>query len=178
MPEPWWIDLLRQQRAAGFADLAGGQGTLVLPVDDRLLSRLIASRIPPSWPVKELTLRAAAGNQLVVRLKLTKAFLPTFTLRLMIERQPVLPASPVLVLRIVSDGVAALAGTLMRFLPPLPPGLRLNGDLLSINLATLLDQYGAGEALAYLTLLELTTTEGRLVVSARAAVPDPPASRG
>jgi hypothetical protein len=173
LTDPWWVSLLREQRAAHFADAAGAHAAFALPVSDRLVTRLIATRLPPSLPVKELELRAGAANQISVRFRLTRpSFLPAFTVRLAIEEQPVLPSSPVLVLRIVADGVGGLAGTALRFLQALPPGLRLDGDRVYVNLGVLLERYGASEALTYLTLLELTTMEGRIVVTGRLAVPD------
>jgi hypothetical protein len=173
MDEPLWVALLREQRAARFADIAGTHASLTLPVDDRLLTRLAASRVPASVPIKDLDLHAVPGNQIVVRLRLTRmSFLPPFTIRLAIERQPILPSSPVLVLRIMSDGLSALAGTVLRFLESLPAFLRLENNLLHVDLAALLERYGAGEVLPYLRTLELTTAEGRIIIVAGAAVPD------
>lgn len=173
MDEPLWLTLLREQRAARFADVAGAHASFTLPVDDRLLTRLAASRLPASLPIRDLDLHAVAGNQILVRLKLSRmSFLPPFTIRLAIERQPVLPASPVLVLRIVSDGLSALASTALRFLESLPAFLRLENNLLHLDLAALLERYGAGEALSYLRTLELTTDEGRIIIAASAAVQD------
>ncbi len=164
--------LLREQRATGFADLEGTRAALTVPVSDRLLTRVIASRLPSSLPmIRELDLRAVAGNQLVIVLRAGPAFLPSLTIRLEIEQQPVLPSSPVLVLRIVSQGLAALGNSALRFLQALPPGLRLDGDRLYVNLATLLERYGAGGALTHLSSLEIATIEGRIVISAQAQIP-------
>ena len=95
------------------------------------------------------------------------AFLPAIRIRFAIERQPDLPASPILVLRMVLEGVAALASPALRFLEVLPPGVRLDHDRLHVDLATLLAQYGAADALSYLTALEVTTAAGRVIVSGR-----------
>lgn len=166
------MGLLREQQAAHFADVSGAECAFTLPVSDRLVTRLIAPRVPASWPIREVEVRAAAGNQLAVRLRLARAsFLPAVTIRLAIEQQPLLPLSPVLVLRIVSEGFAWLAGTTLRFLQVLPQGLRLDGDRLYVDVAALLERYGAAGALHHLTSLELTTTEGRIVVAARATIP-------
>jgi hypothetical protein len=170
--EPWWIVLLRQQQKAQFADLGGSEASLRIPISDRLLTRLILSRLPSSIPIKELDLRASVGNQLAVRLKLTRpVFLPALTIRLVIDQQPVLPASPVLVLRVVSQGMAAMGNTALRFLQGLPAGLQFEGDRLSVNLATLLERYGGEAALEYFTSLEVSTDERHLIISARAAIP-------
>jgi hypothetical protein len=168
------MTLLREQQAANFADVAGANGFVILPISDRLLSRLIAERLPPSAPVSDLELSADAGNELAVRVRLTRAaFLPPITVRFVIERQPRLPESPVIELRMMSEGLAALAGTALKFVDVLPPGVRLEGDKVSIDLAALAAQYGVAEVLPYLTDLEITTTVGRVVFTVRAAVPPP-----
>jgi hypothetical protein len=177
--EPWWVRLLLEQQAADFADLAGAQASLTVPVSDRLVTRLIANQLPASAPVSELDVFAEDGNQVVVRVRVARSsFIPRVTVRLLIEQQPALPLSPVIVFRIMSDGLAAFAGTALRFLKVLPPGVHMEGNRLYVNLAQLLDRYGAADALAYLTHLEVTTTERRIVLAARAAVPPQRASKG
>jgi hypothetical protein len=170
--QPWWAALLREQHAAGFPDVEGAEGSLRLPVSDRFLNRLIAQRIPPAGPIGQVDVQAEAGNQLKVRVRLARpSFLPAFTVRLRIERQPQLPDSPVIGFRLLSEGLAALAGPAMRFFEVLPKGIYLAGDLLTVDLATLVEQQGAGEAFRHIRHLELTTEPGRLIVSARAALP-------
>jgi hypothetical protein len=170
--DPLWLTLLREQQSTNFADLAGSNASFTIPVSDRLLSRIIAERLPPSSPVSELQLHAEDRNQMVVSVKLGRlSFLPPVRVRLTIEQQPGLPASPIVVLRMVIEGVAALAGPLLRFLEGLPPGVRLEKDRLYIDLATLLRQYGAEAALSFITALELTTSAGRVIVSGRIALP-------
>jgi hypothetical protein len=171
MEQPWWMEILREQRAAQFADFAGSDGSVSIAVADRLLSRVIASRLGPSMPVARLDLEALAGNEIAVRIKLVRpSFLPAFTIRLVVHRQPQLPSSPDLVLRIVSQRTAALAGLAALFVQALPPGVRLEGDLLYLNLVSLLERYGAGELLAYLTDLQVSATDGQVVFTARAAI--------
>jgi hypothetical protein len=170
--EPWWLAVLREQQSTNFADLAGAHASFTIPVSDRLLGRIIADRLPPSSPIGELRLRAEDGNQVTVSVKLSRlAFLPAIRVRLAIERQPELPASPILVLRMVFEGVAALASPALRFLEGLPPGIRLEHDKLHVDLATLLAQHGAADALSYVTAVELTTVGGRVIVSGRLATP-------
>ena len=53
----WLADLLREQRATGFADFAGAQASATIPISDRLATRLIAGRLSPSSPVREIDLR-------------------------------------------------------------------------------------------------------------------------
>src|ERR1700730_2338955 len=105
--EPW-LALLREQQSTHFADLAGAHAAFTIPVSERLLNRIIAGRLPRSAPLSEHQLHPEEGNHVTVSVKLAKfAFLPAVRVRFAIERQPDLPSSPVLVLRI--EGKAALA---------------------------------------------------------------------
>lgn len=172
MTETWWSALLREQQASGFADFTGADGTVVVPVSDRLITRILAGRIPASAPVREVVVRALANNLVEARVRLAKpAILPAITIRLLIARQPQLPDSPVLVLNVVSQGLAAVAGPVMRFLDMLPTWIRMDGDRLFVDLRALLAQHGAAAVLDYLSDLQLTTTEGRFVIRARATLP-------
>lgn len=169
-PNEPWLDLLREQQSTHFADLAGAHTAFTIPVSERLLNRILVERLPRSAPVSELQVHPEDGNRVTVSVKLSKfAFLPAVRVRFAIERQPDLPASPVLVLRI--EGKAALAGPALGFLNVLPPGVRLENDRLLVDLAALLAQYGAAEVLLYLTALEVTATAGRVIVSGRLALP-------
>jgi hypothetical protein len=59
---------------------------------------------------------------------------------LLIERQPQLPESPLLVLRLASSGLTVLARAASRFFDALPPGLRMENDLMLVDIAELLRQ--------------------------------------
>jgi hypothetical protein len=168
---PWWLDLLKEQERAGFADLRGARASIRIPVSDRLLTRVITDRLPSTSTVREIELQALDGNECTVRVRLRPAFLPTVSARLLIEEQPRLPHSPVLTLRIVSKGLAALASGPLASAFRLPAGFTLHDDRLRIDLAALARQYGAEAALGFLKSLELTTERGHLVVSADAALP-------
>jgi hypothetical protein len=172
--DTWWVTLLRAQQSDGFADLAGADVSMTLPVSDRLLSTLIAQRLPRSAPIRDFDLIAHAGDEIAVRVRLAKpAFLPAIQVRLAIVQQAVLPHAPTIVLEMVSQGMAALAGNALRFVDALPPGVRFDGRRIFVDLAEILRRQNAAELLTYLTDLQVTTTEHRLIVRARLRVPDP-----
>jgi hypothetical protein len=171
--EPWWVTLLREQQSDDFPDLAGAEAFATIPISDRLITRAIVQRLPPSAPIRELEVRAHAGDQFTVRLRLAKpALLPSVQLRLAIEQQPDLPRSAILVLGVVSQGLTGLAINALRFVDVLPPGVRFDGRRFLVDLETILNRYGAAQALAYVTDLSVTTSDGRFVVRARGAVPE------
>jgi len=169
----WLLALLQAQRDAGFADLAGAETSMTLPVSDRLINHIIAERLPRGSVVSAVDIEALAENQLSVRVRLGQlALLPAIRVGLAIDRQPDLPALPVLGLRIVSPALAALAGSLVaRFLHGLPAWVAFDGVRLSVDLQAAAASAGAAETFAYLRSLAVTTAPGRVIVSIRASVP-------
>jgi hypothetical protein len=106
-----------------------------------------------------------------VRAKLGGAsFLPAFNLAVAIDRQPELPASPVLVLRLEMGGLLSLAGPALRFFDALPKGIRIEKDRIHIDLARLLDERGLAGFLEHLDQLHVDTAEGTTILSVRARV--------
>lgn len=168
--DPRFMQLLKRQQAAGFPDLRGTTAMLVVPVSDRLLNELVAENLRPGGSVRELQLHAEAGNRIGVRVKLSASFLPPLNLALVVEAQPVLPASPVLVFRVEMGSLISLAGPALRFLDALPPGIRLEHERLYIDLAKLLAERGLDSWLAYIDQFNVTTAEGSLIVSIHAAL--------
>lgn len=170
--EPFWPELLRELRASQFADLEGAEAAVVLPVSDDLITRLLRARMPSGAPVRDLDVRSIGDNTLAVQFRLKQpTFLPPITIRLRIEVQPDLPGAPVIGLRVLSQGVAALAGPAARLFPFLPPGVSLDGDRMTVRLDTLLRRFGAAEVLPYLSTLEIHAAPHRLIVTVRAALP-------
>ena len=170
--EPWWVTLLREQQSDDFPDFAGAEAFASIPISDRLITRAIVQRLPPSAPIRELEVRAHAGDQFTVRVRLAKpALLPSVQLRLAIEQQPDLPRSAILVLGVVSQGLTGLAINALKFVDVLPPGVRFDGRRFLVDLETILNRYGAARALTYVTDLSVTTIDDRFVVRARGTVP-------
>lgn len=169
--DPRLAALLTRQRQRQFSDLAGAHAVVTLPVSDRLLNEAVTEALPPSAPVRDLHLTTLAGNRIRVRFKVGSAtFLPAINLTLVIERQPELPRSPVLVLRMEMGGLLSLAGPALRFLDALPPGVRVDQDRIFVDLARLLAEHGVAELLEFAEDLQVTTTDGSLVVGIRASV--------
>lgn len=168
---PGLLRLFEQQQASGFADLRGTRADLTVPIGDRLLNQIITEALPPSAPVRDLKVRSRADDRITVRFKLGAAsFLPPIKLTLVIERQPALPASPVLVLRLETGGLLSVAGPALRFLDALPPGIRVDGDRIHVDLAVLLAERGLAPLLEHAEQIQVTTIEGALVVAIRAVI--------
>jgi hypothetical protein len=170
--DPRLVNLIAREQAANFPGLSGSeiQGTLRISAD--LLNEAIAANLAAAAPLRELTVQPRGGNRLDVRVKLAKpAFLPTLSLTLLIEHQPQLPADPVLVMKLSgAAGIIGLAAPAITSFGVLPPGVRLDGDRVLIDLRTLLQRYGQAALLDHAEQLQVTTEEGRLVLCFHARV--------
>jgi outer membrane protein TolC len=163
--------LLRRQIASGFQDLRGAEATVTLPVSDRLLNEFITEAMPASAAVRDLEVRAQEGNRFAVRARLGRAsFLPPITLTIAIDRQPELPGSPVLVLRLERGGLLSLAGPALRFFDALPQGIRIEQDRIHIDLVRLLEPRGFSGFLEHIDQLHVGTAPGTTIVSTRARI--------
>jgi len=164
--------ILEELQGSGFRDIAGAQVSAVIPLGERLLNELIAASLPRSGAVREASVHPQPDNRLGIRVKLARPeFLPPVSATLVIERQPDLPASPLLGLRVTGlPGLLALAGPLVSIGRMLPPGVRLEGDHVTLDLAELLAQRGQADLLRFLSRLRVTSEAGRLVLQIEARV--------
>jgi hypothetical protein len=165
------LGLLLRQHASGFADLSGAAASLTLPVSERLLNEAVAAALPSSAPVRELHVKPLAGDRFTVRVRVgSSPLIPAINVSLLIEQQPVFPDSPVLVLRMQSSGLLSLAGPALRLLGAMPPGIRIDGERIYVDLLRLLEARGSAHYLEYLRELEIHTVEGALGASLRASI--------
>jgi hypothetical protein len=160
--------LLRQQLDSGFADLHGAEAAITLPVSERLLNELVAETLPASAPVRDLQIAPEAGDRFSVRLRIgSSPLIPRLKIALSIDRQPELPTSPVVVLKVESAGLMSLAGPVLRLLNALPAGIVVHEDRIHIDLRALADRRGLAPLLDYLTELRVNTLQGALVLTLR-----------
>jgi hypothetical protein len=146
---------------------------VTLPISERLLNEVLADALPQAAAIRDVELRPHAGNRLGVRFRIAAAsFLPPINITLVIERQPELPDSPTLVLRMERSGLLSVAGSALRFFDALPPGVMIVDDRIHINVAALLAARGLAELLEYAEQLNVSTTDGSLVLTLRGVVRD------
>jgi len=164
-------ELLKRQIASGFEDLRGAEAAVTVPVSDRLLNEIITQALPASGRVRDVEVRARAGNRFAVRASIAGAsFLPALNLTVAIDRQPELPDSPVLGLRLEMGGLLSLAGPALRFFDALPQGIRIQDDRIYVDLAQLLSQRGLSGVLDHLEQFHVNTAEGSTILSLRARI--------
>ena len=172
MPIRLW-HLLESQRTTNFSELSGSDVRAAIRISRTLLNEALSAYVTSSSAIRDLTVQPRAGNRFDVYLKLSKALVPPINVTVAIERQPELPADPTLVLHLIG------IGGLLRFVSPainalasgLPPGIRLDGDRVFVNLREVLRAYGEAELLDFAEEMAIGTDEGHVIVIVRARVP-------
>jgi hypothetical protein len=170
-PSNPFVRILMRQQASAFEDLRGADVSATVPVSERLLNEVIKEALPESMPVRDLHVAPQAGDRFLVRGRVgSSSFIPPLKVTVLIDRQPDLPSSAILVLKLELGALGVLAGPALRFLDALPPGLHVDRNRLYVDIATLLDQRGMRPYLDYLEQLRVNTADGAVVVSFRARV--------
>ncbi len=171
------LERLRAALGMDIEELAGARASAEIPLTAGVLNRLVAARLARSdAPVAAVRLEPRDGGVIVADIRWKTAWVPPLTLTARIDAQPSLPASPVLHLRWSVSGLGVfgrLASPLLEVFDVLPPGIRVDGDRLSVDLAMMLEAQGHGDLLALLTDLQVTTADGRVIVQVEGRVPHP-----
>jgi hypothetical protein len=158
--------LLAYLKSSAFRDLAGSRVSARVPVSRSLLNRVAEDALRGSTaPVRGVDIRPRAGDEFDVLITLTWPFVPPLKVTFVVERQPELPTSPILVLRWSLLGpMGAIASRLMASFDRLPPGVRLDGNRLLLDLPRLADPELSALLLPVLKSLRIHTLDDRAVV--------------
>ena len=164
--------LLARLQATRFTDLAGSEAYTVIRVSDALINVAAAAFMSSSAIIRSVSIHPRAGNEIDVQLKLAKpAFLPAFNVTLHIERQPELPDRPELELKLSgAGGLLRLAGPAIGSSGALPPGIRLDGDRIFVDVRRLLRDHGRAELIDYVEQLHVLSEDARLVLAVQLRV--------
>ena len=166
-----FAEILNHLQSTGFTDIGGARVSAAIPLSERLINEFVAASLPPNVPVREVVIRPEAGDKFSVRLTPRTGMLPPITLKLDIEAQPDLPRSPVLVLRMKTmGGLFGFAAAALPIGNMLPPGVRLDGERILVDLQAMAAQRGFGDLLQYVRQLSITSEAGRVLVHLDAAV--------
>ena len=168
--EPFF-EILHGLRATRFRDLSGTTFSAEIYVSERLINEAISGSMRPGGPVREIRVQPLAGNAFAVRLVPRASLLPSITLRVEIDRQAELPSSPVLVLRLATlGGLLGLAGSALPLGTLMPPGVRLQGDRILVDLRAIAADHGAADFMEHLRQLRVNTDDGRVVLQVEVGV--------
>ena len=123
-------------------------------------------------PVRQLDIRPRNGDLIDVIVTVSWPFVPPLKVAVAVDQQPQFPDSPILVLRwSLFGGLGAIAARLLGSMGKLPPGVRLDGDRLMLDIRVLAAQSPAAPLLQYLRTLEVHTLDDRLVIVTNAEIP-------
>ena len=158
-------------------ELTGATLSGEIPVTAALINRFIAgwlARDARAGKLAAVVVEPLDQDRLSVHVRLRSNLLPPLRLELQIAAQPQIPASPVLVVRWSLAGglgpLARLAGPALAVFDVLPPAVRVDGDLIGIDLNELLRAQKAEWLLTYVRTLHVRTETGRVVIQLSAAV--------
>jgi hypothetical protein len=159
-----FLALFKDQERNGFPDLAGSSGQGMIKVSEGLLNTILTELLRGSTAIRELHVSPRAGNRLAVRFSLVKpSFLPAISLDVVVDKQPSLPGDPVLGLTLSGlGGLMKFAGPLVT--KSLPPGVRMEGERVFIDIRAALAPHGLTPVLNYLKDFAVGTEDGRLIV--------------
>jgi hypothetical protein len=165
-------ELLADLQASAFRDVAGARVSTRVPVSRALLNRLISQMLKGTkTPVREVDIRPREGDEFEAVVTVSWPFVPPLKVSVALERQPQFPASPQLVLRwSLAGGLGAIAAFLVGAADRLPPGIRLDGDRLVLDIPVLAAGTPAAAVLPYVTNLQVHTLADRLVVDVDLAI--------
>jgi hypothetical protein len=151
--------------------LRGAQATITLPISERLLNEALTEMIPQSAPVSDLHVTPEAGDRFTVRFRIgSSTILPRLKIALAIDREPDLPAFPVIVLRLETTGLMTLASPVLRLLNAFPAGVTLKEDRIHVDLRALAERQGFGAYLDHLDELRVNTVSGAVVLTVRGRI--------
>lgn len=166
-----FTEILNHLQSTGFTDIAGTRIAADVPLSERLINEFVAASLPPTVPVREVSIRPEAGNRFSVRITPKAGLIPPLTLRLEIEQQPDMPHAPILALRMKTmGGLFGLATAALPIGSMLPPGVRLEGERILVDLRAIAAQKGFADFIRYVTALRVTSEDGRVLLHVNAGV--------
>jgi len=158
------IDRLTTLLGVDPRELSGATVDADIPLTPALINRKIADYLTrANGKISAAVVEPRGGDELVVHIRLKSPLVPPIPLHLAIAGQPEWPASPVLVLRWSFTGgmglLARAASPILAMFNTLPPGIRVDGDLIGIDLAELLRSRRAGWLVPLMRRLRVHTSE-------------------
>jgi hypothetical protein len=171
------VELLRTTLGIELHELAGSLLAGEVPLRADVVNRLIARQLAQAHgPISSVTLEPRELQQVNVALSLkAPKFLPTLKLELHIEQQPAFPTAPVLGLRWSMPAMgplAMMAAPVIASFKSLPPGIRLDGERIWVDLGEILRAKGLGDLIRYVANVRVTTRHGSFVIEFALRIPD------
>ena len=167
------IDTLLQRFGLRPGDIAGSWFASEIPVSEAFINRQIAARLERHPHIASVLVTLQEGDAAVVRVEPRSRLVPAVAVNVRIEQQPSLPEDPVIVLRWsmpAAGPLALIAGKVAGYIKGLPDGVRIESDLIVVDLRTLLRARGVEDVLTIARRVAFHTRPGALVVELEAGI--------
>ena len=169
------IDRLTAWLGVDIRELSGTSVDADVPLPTALINRKIANYLTrANGKVSAVIVEPMTGDALNVHVRLKASLVPSLPVHLAIVGQPEWPASPVLVLRWSLAGglgvLARAASPILSIFGTLPPGVRVDGELIGIDIAEVLRSRGAGWLVPLIKHVRVQTSQAGVNVKVRIAV--------
>jgi hypothetical protein len=150
-------------------DISGSTVTGEVPIADSLINRFIADALAVRQaPVTAVQLESRDEGRLLAHVTLRgPKFIPPVTVAIYVEEQAQFPDTPVVVLRWSLPKLGFLGNMAAPFisqLKSLPPGVRIEGERVLVDVAEMLRARGLGETVRYIRRLDIGARIGQVVV--------------
>ena len=138
-----------------------------IPVPASLLNRFIAERLESNAQIASLHVEPQPGDAALIRVVPRTRLVPAVTITAHIERQAEFPQDPRLLIRwsLPTAGPLALfAGPVLSYFKRMPPGVRLDGDRVVIDVPEVLRSRGVEDVGALIRRLTVHSQPGGFIV--------------
>jgi hypothetical protein len=157
------LDTLRSRLGFDLREFAGAAASGEIPVPAGLVNRLIAERLASNAQIASLHIEPQPDDSALIRVVPRTRLVPSFTITARIERQPEFPDDPRLLIRWslpAARPLALLAGPVLSYFKRLPPGVRLDGDRVVIDLREVLRSRGLDDVSVMIRRLTVHSQPG------------------
>jgi hypothetical protein len=163
------LDRVRDLIGVDLKDIPGATVAGEIPLPDEVLNRFIEQALARrDAPVTAVRIETGDGDRFLAHVSIRgPRLVPQIKVLAQIDRQPQLPQSAVLWLRWSLPGMGPLAMFATPFLSnlkALPPGIRIDGDRIAVDIAELLRARGLEQLLTLVSRLQLGTRAGQAIV--------------
>jgi hypothetical protein len=166
-------DIIRQRTGVELRDVAGSMLTGEIPLSDALVNRMLAERLVHHAQVASVRVQAQQDDTVAIQVVPRARLMPALNVTARIERQPEFPHHPLLLLRWsmpAAGPLALFAAPVLAYFKAMPPGIRMDGDRVAVDLRELLHSRGLDEVIAFIRKLEVHTRPGGYVLRFEAGI--------
>ena len=165
-------ELFRERTGLDLREIAGSTLAGEIPISDALVNRMLAEKLAQHAQIGSLRIQAQPNDSIGIQVVPRARLVPPMNIVARIERQPEFPDNPLLLLRWsmpAAGPLALFAAPMLSYFKAMPPGIRMDGDRVAVDLRELLRSRGLDDALAFVRKLEVHTRPGGFVLRFEAA---------